>query len=75
MFGELQHWYKRKSEDVANSSFARRSTSWVETGSWDDNQGIPRMGRERWSGILALLSMGLAVVVVFTGLILVFVVL
>jgi hypothetical protein len=33
------------------------------------------MGRERWSGILALLSMGLAVVVVFTGLILVFVVL
>jgi hypothetical protein len=38
----------------------------VRTGSWDDNQGIPLLPHEKWSGIITI-AIALVVAVVVTA--------
>jgi len=45
-------WIQRTKSKVKESTFARRSSQWINTGSWDDNQGIPLMPGDEWSGII-----------------------
>lgn len=62
----ISDWCKSKFEQVAESRFARRSSQWVRTGSWDDNQGIPLLPHEKWSGIITI-AIALVVAVVVTA--------